>query len=223
MKQFFSKQLTNIVFLVLIVAAALTIYLLSRAESEPGAAIFGTVTATPAPSPSPLASETPKPRGIPESVWKTHLESSSRFTANGSQIDPHAWTLHVGKSNEVRARLFYSVENGCVSTLELSFKLPKAYKKSDSKSGIEKYRYEASVQQREDLKSAARMLLGDLFPTCDGEDRLQATTTRYWAEQALLLEKAGEDFEDTVEDCRFLAYITEQEKENRLVCCLFFE
>ena len=70
------------------------------------------------------------------------------------------------------------------------------------------------MQQREDLKSAARMLLGDLFPTCDGEDRLQATTTRYWAEQALLLEKAGEDFEDTVEDCRFLAYITEQEKEN---------
>ena len=106
MKQILSKQLTNIVFLVLIVAAALAIYLLSRAESAPGAPIFGAVTATPTPSPTPLASETPKPRGIAESIWKTHLETSESFTANSSRVDPYAWTLHVGKINEVKARLF---------------------------------------------------------------------------------------------------------------------
>ena len=223
MKQILSKQLTNIVFLVLIVAAALAIYLLSRAESAPGAPIFGAVTATPTPSPTPLASETPKPRGIAESIWKTHLETSESFTANSSRVDPYAWTLHVGKINEVKARLFYGVENGCVSTLELSFKLPQPYKKSNSVDAIEQYQYETSKQQSEDLKSAMRMLLSDLFPTCDGEDRLQAATTRYWAEQALLLAKAGDEFEDTVEDCRFLAYIMEQDEGNRLVCCLFFE
>ena len=223
MKQFFSKQLTNIVFLVLIVAAALAIYLLSRAESAPAGAIFGTETATPAPSPSPLASETPKPRGIPESIWKTHLETSERFTANSSRVDPHAWTLRVGKVNEVKARLFYGVESGCVSTLELSFELPQPYKKSSSIAGLDQYQNDAYKQQCEDLLSAARMLLGDLFTTCDGENRLQAATTRYWAEQALLLEKDGEEFEDTVEDCRFLAYVAKQDQGTRIVCCLFFE
>lgn len=222
MKQFLSKQLTNIVFLVLIVAAALAIYLLSRADSAPVAAIFSAETGTPSPSPSPLASETPKPRGIPESVWKTHLETSERYTANSSRVDPHAWTLRVGKINEVRARLFYGVENSCVSTLELSFELPQANKDS-SITGLDQYQDEAYKQQCEDLKSAMRMLLSDLFPTSDSENRLQAATTRYWAEQALQLKKDGEDFEDTVEDCRFLAYVSKQDEGNRIVCCLFFE
>ncbi|MPM72506.1 hypothetical protein SDC9_119482 [bioreactor metagenome] len=220
MKQFFSKQLTNLVFLVLIVAAALTIYLLSRAGTAPVSASAAAGMATP--SPSAMASERPAPRGIPETIFQAHLETSEQYTAKSSAANPRAWVLSCDKQPEIRSALLYDVQNDCVSSLELTFDLPKSYE-SDSKSAIEQYLYEASKQQSDVQADLIRLFLSDLFPVCDSENRLQAATVRYWAEQALLLDRSGEDYENTVEGCRFLAYLTERDSAKLLVCCLFFE
>lgn len=247
MKQFFSKQLTNIVFLVLIVAAALAIYLLSRAESAPQA-VADAVATPAASSPSPSASASPKSRGIPEAVLKSHLQTSEQYYARSSAAGPHIWILTRGKSPEIRSTLLYELENDGVSSLELSFELPKATvekvtpsptpkakgekakstpkpnaKQQQAKNTLEQHLKDGAKEKAEAQENAIRVLLSDLFPVCDGQERLSASTVRYWAEQALALKKSGDKFEETVEDCRFQAYVTEQDDETRLVCCLYFK
>ena len=247
MKQFISKQLTNIVFLVLIVVAALAIYLLSRAQSAPQSA----ANASPAPavsSPSTAASESPKPRGIPEAVLKSRLQTSEQYYARSSAAGPHTWILTRGKSPEIRATLLYTLQNGGVSSLELAFELPAAYdekakptatpkahgdkskatpkpnaEQQQAKNTLEQYLQDGATEKADALEKTIRLLLSDLFPACDGQERLQETTARYWAEQAILLKKNGDKFEETVEGCRFQAYIAQQEDESRLVCSLYLD
>ena len=246
MKQFFSKQLTNLVFLVLIVAAALAIYLLSRAQSAPQSTADA-AAAPAASSPSPLASASPKPRGIPESVLKTHLQTSEQYYARSSAAGPHIWILTRGKSPEIRSTLLYELQNDGVRSLELSFELPKATdektkptatpksysdkskstpkpnaQQQQAKNTLEQYLKEGAEEKASAQENAIRVLMSDLFPVCDGQERLTASTTRYWAEQAILLKKSGDTFEETVEDCRFQAYVAEQDDELLLVCCLYF-
>lgn len=246
MKQFFSKQLTNIVFLVLIVAAALAIYLLSRAESAPQAVADTAVTA--AFSPSPSASASPKPRGIPEAVLTTHLQTSEQYYARSSAAGPHSWILTRGKSPEIRSTLLYELQNDGVCSLELSFELPKSSgekvtpgptpktknekakstpkpnaKQQQAKNTLEQHLKDGAKEKADAQENAIRVLMSDLFPVCDGQERLTASTVRYWAEQALALKKSGDKFEETVEDCRFQAYVAEQDDELVLVCCLYFK
>ena len=248
MKQFFSKQLTNIVFLVLIVTAAMAIYLLSRAESAPQQAVAVAAATPAAPTPSPAGSASPKPRGIPESVLTTHLQTSEQYYARSSAAGPHMWILTRGKSPEIRSTLLYEIQNDGVSSLELSFELPKAYgekttpsptpkaknekakptstpksKIDKTKANMENQLKEAANEKTDALEKTIRLLLSDLLPVCDGQERLQASSVRYWAEQAILLKKSGDKFENTVEDCRFLAYVAEQDDALVLVCSLYLD
>ena len=248
MKQFFSKQLTNIVFLVLIVTAAMAIYLLSRAESAPQQAVAIAAATPAAPTPSPSGSASPKPRGIPEAVLTTHLQTSEQYYARSSAAGPHMWILTRGKSPEIRSTLLYEIQNDGVSSLELSFELPKAYgekttpsptpkaknekakptstpksKIDKTKANMEKQLKEAANEKIDALEKTIRLLLSDLLPVCDGQERLTASSVRYWAEQAILLKKSGDKFENTVEDCRFLAYVAEQDDALVLVCSLYLD
>lgn len=220
MKQFFSKQLTNIVFLVLIVAAALAIYLLSRAETASASATVG--AGLESPSPSPVATDEPTPRGIPEAVWTTHLLTSEFYLAEETRADARTLTLTSGEKSKTSALLLYTVLDGCVNSLEFTFIVPSSYD-SDSKSLIEQRLHAESKKQLSSMQDSVRTILADLLPVSDAENRLEAATARYWAEQALLLKKAGDDFEDTVEGCRFLAYRVARNEKELLVCCLFFE
>lgn len=220
MQSWLKKQLTNIVFLVLIVAAALTIYLLSRAE--PSFPATAEQTDTPAPSPTATASATASPRGVPEAVFKTHLQSSELYTAKAAGTNSREWKLTVGDSRKVAARLLYAADGGFVSSLEISFDLPHVYTDKGDTS-IERYLYESNQKQPDDVPDAVRALLGDVLPACDAQDRLDIVTARYWAEQALLLDKSGDDFKDSQGDCRFIALRTERNDSDVLVCTLFFE
>ncbi len=218
MQSWLKKQLTNIVFLVLIVAAALTIYLLSRTSPPAASATVRSDT----PAPAPTASATAAPRGVPEAVFKTHLQSSELYQAEASPENNRAWTLAIGGSPEVGTQLLYAVDGGCVSSLEISFRLPRVYE-DEGDTGIDRFLYEASQMQSDAVPDAVRVLLGDLLPASDAEDRLNVVTARYWAEQALLLEKQGDDFKDTQSGCRFIALRTERNDSDVLVCTLFFE
>jgi hypothetical protein len=218
MKAWIGKQLTNIVFLVLIVAAALTIYLLSRSNPI-GDAPSGQ---TAAPSASPTASEEIFRRGVPEAVFRTHLQTSALYAADMAGADDREWTLLYGDSPTVTSHALYAVSDGCVSALEVSFDLPEVYE-DEGDTAIDRYLYESSKQNPDAAAEAVRSLLGDLLPACDAEDRLSPITARNWAEQAVLLEKPGDDFKDTQDGCRFTALRTERSGTETLVCSLFFE
>ena len=207
-------------FLVLIVGAALTIYLLSRNTQGSASAASASPDSTPAASPA--ASVTAKPHGIPESVFVTHLESNEVFTAARSDAGERTWTLTYGKSPAVTALLLYDAKDGYITTLEISFYLPAQYD-DESKSTIEQYLSEASKAKSDALPNAVRTILSDLLPVCDAESRLSATTARYWAEEAIQLNKQGADFEDTQSDARFIAFRAARSDLNMLVCTLYLD
>ena len=223
MKQALRGQLTNILLLVLIVAAALTIYFLSRAENGNDSA--SAQTATPAVSaatatPSDAQQKKSSSRGVPESVFTTYLATTEAFTADKSRHGSRNYTLTYGESPEVSATLRYEVLEGNVSSVEVDVPVPAEYKKKGSTS-IDNYLYENAGKQKQATLDALLAILGDLLPASDAEDELQLSSVRYWAEQAMLLKKAGDDFEDTLSGYHFLAYRSEEDGQEILICILY--
>lgn len=98
MKQALRRELTNIVFLILIVASAVVIYLLSRAEdgdratpiSPETTSVQGAQTESlqtgpdETPAPTSAAEATASVRGVPEAVFQTHLATSELYSAKQS-------------------------------------------------------------------------------------------------------------------------------------------
>lgn len=218
MKQLLRRQLTNIVFLVLIVAAALTIYLLSRAQPATAAA------QTPAPSasstPSPTASARQAALGVPESVWQTHLGSSELYTARASNADLRKMALTYAPAKTISAELFYTVSGGCISSIELTFPL---LTDRDNQNNIDQYISDMTKEGGDTQTNAVSEMLSDLYPACDAQSRLNVPIIHYWAEQAMLLKKIGDDFEDSSEGFRFLAYRIERDGKEYLVCTLMLD
>lgn len=220
MKQTLRRELTNIVFLVLIVAAALLIYVLSRAENEEmsqvtaqtGAAIESAPTEPPAKQADPL--------GVPEAVFETYLATSEVFTAKQDRRDARAYEIIYGDSPPVEASLQYELQNGCISSVELTFALP-VVPKDKGKTSIEAYLYESAQALARVHGDAVLAILGDALPATDAKDELQGSSVRFWAEQALLLKKTGEKFEDTQGSYRFLAYRSQGEDAQELICVLY--
>ena len=233
MKQTLRRELTNIVFTVLIVASAVVIYLLSRAENgghatadSPEATVFqSTQTESMAVEPD----ETPKPasaaeakastRGVPEAVFQTHLATSDSFSAE-QKGRKRQYAITYGESDEIAAMLKYQLENGCIASLELTFELP-YQPDSKSKSDIDARLRELAEEKTRALSNAVGVILGDLLPAADAKDELQDSFVRYWAEQMMLLKKSGDDFRDTQGGYRFLAFRREGEVFSELVCVLY--
>jgi len=223
MKQALRGQLTNILFLVLIVASALTIYFLSRAENGNDSA--SAQAATPAVSaatatPSDAQQKKSSSRGVPESVFTTYLATTEAFTADKSRHGSRNYTLTSGESPEVSATLRYEVLEGNVSSVEVDVPVPAEYKKKGSTS-IDNYLYENAGKQKQATSDALLAILGDLLPASDAKDELQLSSVRYWAEQAMLLKKAGDDFEDTLGGYHFLAYRSEEDGQEILISILY--
>ena len=110
MKQTLRNQLTNIVFVVFIVAAALAIYLLSRSDS--GAVAPTTtpgVTETATPTPTETDTQKSSTRGVPESVFTTYLATNEVFSADKSRRYSSYYALSYGDFPNIEANLRYEV------------------------------------------------------------------------------------------------------------------
>lgn len=224
MKQTLRRELTNIIFLVLIVASAVTIYLLSRGENS-GTAQQSTSSETPAPSaatsPEPAASERKETtRGVPEAVFTTCLATSELYSADREKRDERVYALVYEKDPVVTATLRYELQNGCLSSIELTFPLPYVTKNKGG-SSIDSYLNESAEALSSVQKDAILTLLSDILPASDAKDELQSSSVRYWVEQALLFKKVGDDFEDTQGGYRFLAYRSQGDSSQELVCVLY--
>lgn len=237
MKRFLKEQLLNIVFLVLIVAGALTIYFLSRAQQTPDASGSNEAaesTATPdsnsassdesdaAASPSAAADEARRPKGVPEAVFKTYLSTSELFDAAVSADDPHVWTLVYGEDPPVNIALQYTVDDDAVSSLELAFSLPPEYDEK-SESGIERYLAQAEGRLNEARAKAVRALLPELLPACDLNDVLSNASIRIWAEETLRISSADDDYTQKSDGCTFYAYQIQHDERDVLVCLLILD
>lgn len=214
MKRFLAKQFLNIIFIVLIVAAALTIYFLSRSEKEAASLSATPTQAVATPEPKPVFS------GIPESVFITHLESAESFHAERSNNEDRAWIVTVGESPEVTATLIYTVDDGAVSSVELGVILPSTQSQS-SESSIERALAANAEEARAACNDAVRLLICDLIPACDSEDALSAAQVRLWAENATQIQYMDDDYDDKSDGCQFMAYLTKKHDQNILVCVFF--
>ena len=233
MKQTLRRELTNIVFIVLIVASAVVIYFLSRAENA-GQAATATPEATAAqvaqaettqeeqensPEPTGKAEAKASSRGVPEAVFQTHLATSSAFSAT-QKGNKKQYELIYGSKDTITSNMTYQLENGCIASLEFTFQLP-YQPDSKSKSEIDAQLREIAEKKTLALTDAVGVLLGDLLPAADAKDELQDSFVRYWAEQVMLLKKSGDDFKDTQGSYRFLAYRRDGDVFPELVCVLY--
>lgn len=234
MKQTLRRELTNIVFLLLIVAAAVAIYLLSRAESKtlpPEATPTPSVEISSAQSgedaeqtssagASDADENKPTTRGVPESVFKTHLLSSKLYSAEQERGQETAYTITVDGETPIVAALSYELQNDCISSLEITFQLTEVIK-GKSKVGIEQYVQDSSDQYVIESSEAIAGLLADLLPASDLKGELQQTSIRFWTDQTVLLKKPGDKFEDTLDGYHFIAYRRQGEVLQELVFILY--
>jgi len=223
MKQTLRRELTNILFVVLIVAAAVVIYLLSRGER--GAAVQSSEAAaqqSAAAAATPVPETTPKPatQGVPEAVFLSHLETDKRFNAEAIPGQSNSYQLFFNESERIYATLRYELEQGLISSVEVKFPLA-AEKKSGEIAWLEKQLIntkQALVLLQTDILQS---ILGDLLPASVAKDDLQQASVRYWVDQSLLLKKDGDDFEDTQDGLRFLAYRNQGDTSHEMICVLF--
>jgi len=220
MQRLFSKQFVNIVFLILVVAAALTIYLLSRAQ-DTAAASQSASPAAAAPSPAAASAE-PVFSGVPESVFVAHLETSDLYSAEQSASEARVWTLTVDGAPPTEAGLAYTVERGAVSSFVLNVPFPAEGSKK-SGSAIERYLAANAEEAAAAFREAVRTLLTDLMPACDADDNLSIAGMRIWAEEATQIEKDDDNFDDRENAFSFLAYKTQRTDGDYLICEFYIE
>lgn len=222
MKRFLTRQLINVIFIVLVVGAALGIYFLSHAQAQSSALAASPSSEVSAAS---LQLDTPAPAdcgGVPESVWLTHLESADGFTAEPVSQAERTWSLSCGSDPTVSAELRYTVDGGCVSSVELAFAVPQIYD-DDSDSAIERYlasSEEAALSARND---AIRTLLNDLLPACDANDAVPLSTVVLWAEKATQVEDSDDVYNDDENGVVFMAYRTQRQGDDLLICSFFMD
>ncbi|MEA4940135.1 MAG: hypothetical protein VB091_11170 [Christensenella sp.] len=183
------------------------------------ASATGGDTATASPSPS---AESKRVVGVPESVFATHLATSELFDAKRSATDPCSWTLTYGEQPSMEVGLQYTVDDGAVSSLELSFLLPPEYN-AKSESTIEQYLAKSVGKFTAAREEAVRSLLPDLLPACDQNDALTRASVRIWAEEMTQISSKKDDVRDKADGCTFYAYQVQREESDVLVCLFVLE
>lgn len=225
MKQTLRRELTNILFVVLIVAAAVVIYLLSRGErpaavQSPESAANQSVASAEPSAPASAPTEKPATRGVPEAVFLSHLQTDPLFSAEPIPGQSNVYKLFFNESPRIYATLRYELEQGLLSSVEVKFPLA-AEKKANEIAWLE--RELVNTKQALNLlqTNVMQTVLGDLLPASVAKDEMQQASVRYWVDQALLLKKDGDDFEDTQDGLRFLAYRNQGETAHEMICVLF--
>ena len=218
MKETLKRELTNILFIVLIIAAAIFIYLLSR-EQTGGAQVAQSATSTATPAlPSDSPQPTAKPLGVPESIFLTYLSSSNAVSAVRT-AEERTYVVTSNESPIVKATMRYELTNDCVTSVEFTFPLPAVYK-TKGRSLPQRLLYDNAKQLEKALPEGLPAVLCDLMPAaCEG-DTLRQSNVRYWAEQAVSLKKVGDKFEDKATVYQFLSYRSKGKTSQELVCVL---
>jgi hypothetical protein len=222
MKRIISKQLVNIIFIVLVVGAALSIYFLSHAQSERAD--------TPA-SPTPVSTDASSDNagssayslsGVPESVWLTHLESSDNFSATADPDVERAYSVSYGSAPTVTVQLSYTVDEGCVSSVELAFALPET-DDYDSASSIEQFLASSDEAALDAQSDAVHVLLLDMIPACDAKDAVSISTVSLWVEKATQIQDEDDDYNAEENGVAFMAYRTQRKTVPVLICVFFMD
>ncbi len=170
-------------FIVLVVAAALTIYLLSPVRRQNRRTLPLLAENSAAAEETPRLNERARfLRRAGGEVLLTHLLTAEAFSAEPAKDGDRAWILSVGESPTVEARFSDTVERGAVAGFELAFVLPASASKNRTATSTSNIN--ANSRDRRRMSGAIQTLLTDLIPASDADDAIPETTVRLWAEKA---------------------------------------
>lgn len=224
MKQTLQKEWKNILFLVLIVAAAIVIYLLSRGESasaQPAQPTAQNTTAKDTAQETPVATEPIRQQpGVTEGVFKTYLSMSDVIDSEPLDLPNNTYIVSYRKAITVRARLKYELTDGCISSVELAFPLPKEMKQRSNRYP-EALIYDANAALKRALPKGVPDVLCDVISAACSERIIYKKTIRAWAKTALSLEGTEDKVEEQESGCRFVAYRTMENNVEQLVCAFY--
>jgi hypothetical protein len=200
------------------------IYFLSRGQTQPTAESVSTATSSQETATLTDSSGTAAINhgGVPESIFLTHLESSTDFTANPVSDAKQLWSLSCGTDPVVSTQLRYTIDGRCVSSVELAFALPEAGE-TDSTSAIEQYLASTEEAAFVAQGDAVRLLLTDLLPAFDATDAVSLSTITLWAEEAVQIQDEDDDYSDEEGGITFIAYRTRREGIPFLICSVFMD
>lgn len=220
MRNFLQKEFRNIVFIVLVVAAALAIYFLSRTvKSAELAATPDPAQATAALQGDASAASEAVFSGVPEEVLLAHLLTAEAFSAEPAKDGDRTWILTVGESPKTSARFTYIVDRGAVTGFTLTLTLP-VEASAKSKSGIDQALAASEAERKAAWSRAVAALLTDLLPACDADDAISISTVRDWAQKASAFDSESNSFADEAGGALFDAYITNSDDGLALACVL---
>ncbi len=225
MKNLVSKQFLNVIFIILVVGAALLIYFLSRTQTQSANEVTKTASSPQITAGSGDifdASASFYQGGVPESVWLTHLQTGDDFTAEPVSDDDHIWLISCETNPVVTAQLIYTVDGGRVSSVELALALPEAVA-SDSNSAIEQYLASSDEAAQNAQNDAVRILLSDLLPACDAADAVSMATVSLWVEKVAQIKDEGDDYSAKENGVAFIAYRTQRQSVPLLICSFFMD
>ena len=219
MRSFLQKEFRNIVFIVLVVAAALAIYFLSRTVKSVELAATPEPAAETAWENGSSAASSISFSGVPEEVLLAHLLTAEAFSAEPATDGDRTWILAVGESPKTSARFSYTVERGAVTGFTLTLTLP-VEASAKSKSGIDQALAAADDERQAAWSQAVIKLLTDLLPACDADDAISISKVRDWAQKASAFDSESDAFADEAGGALFDAYITNSDDGLALACVL---
>lgn len=218
MKRFTSQQIQNILFTLVVVLAALVVYLLTGWNKPSNAQ---EVDAAPTPTATPLSKA--KFESVPEGVFSMLMTSDADFLAKVDKKDPHSIRMQCGNAGAGNATLTYTVdEDGMISSFMITFQMPDA-PPSKTKTPEEKslqQAYEAFVSAQNE---AVQTILFAAVDACDLNGAILSPVSLKWYAGVLSARDSGKNYKDTYRGCSFEAYPVKIGAKNSFVCTFLIE
>ncbi len=217
MKKVSAAQLQNIVFTAIVAIAAIALYLLvGRGGASPA-----WYTPTPEPeaaTPEPALSFAP----VPEDVFTMRIADSEVFMAGAQDSEQNTYNLICGDANTGAATLSYTVdEDGNVTAFTLRFVYPdEPTEKSKATADVVYAKlYPVYITRQNE---AVEAMLRELLSIVDGNDVFSEPVLLRWYTGAVAARDYKKYYSETYERCEFLAYPSQWDSE-QVVICSFME
>lgn len=213
MKRLTSQQIQNILFTLVVVLAALVVYLLTG-WNKPGNA----QAAEPSPTPTATPRSAARFESVPEGVFSMLMTSDENFLAKVDKKDPYSIRMQCGNAGAGNATLTYTVdEDGLVSSFMLTFQMPETppskTKTPEEKSQMQAYEKFISAQN-----VAVQTILLAAVDACDLNGLILSPVSLKWYAGALSARDSNKNYKDTYRGCSFEAYQVKIGAKDSFVC-----
>lgn len=213
MKRLTSQQIQNILFTLVVVLAALVVYLLTG-WNKPSSA----QAVEPPPTPTATPRSAAQFESVPEGVFSMLMTSDEKFLAKVDKQDSHTIRMQCGSAGAGNATLTFTAdEDGKVSSFMITFQMPDApptkTKTPEEKTQLQAYEKFVSAQN-----VAVQTILLAAVDACDLNGLILSPVSLKWYAGALSARDSGKNYKDTYRGCIFEAYQVKIGAKDSFVC-----